>query len=65
MSLLKVNDLKCHYITDINTVRAVDGISFEIEEGEILGIVGESGSGDNAGQDSAGAFVRNKRTGAV
>lgn len=45
MSLLKVNDLKCHYITDINTVRAVDGISFEIEEGEILGIVGESGSG--------------------
>ena len=45
MSLLKVNDLKCHYITDINTVRAVEGISFEIEEGEILGIVGESGSG--------------------
>lgn len=45
MSLLKVNDLKCHYLTDTNTVRAVDGISFEIEEGEILGIVGESGSG--------------------
>ncbi|WP_269849623.1 ATP-binding cassette domain-containing protein [Methanosarcina horonobensis] len=45
MSLLKINDLKCHYLTDIDTVRAVDGISFEIEEGEILGIVGESGSG--------------------
>ncbi|MCO5381404.1 MAG: ABC transporter ATP-binding protein [Methanosarcina barkeri] len=45
MSLLKINDLKCHYLTDSNTVRAVDGISFEIEEGEILGIVGESGSG--------------------
>ncbi|NYT20139.1 MAG: ABC transporter ATP-binding protein, partial [Methanosarcinales archaeon] len=45
MSLLKINDLKCHYQTDINTVKAVDGISFEIEEGEILGIVGESGSG--------------------
>lgn len=45
MSLLKVNDLKCHYLTDIDTVRAVDGISFEIKEGEILGIVGESGSG--------------------
>ncbi len=45
MSLLKVNKLKCHYLTDSNTVKAVDGISFEIEEGEILGIVGESGSG--------------------
>jgi len=45
MSLLKVNDIKCHYLTDIDTVRAVDGISFEIEEGEVLGIVGESGSG--------------------
>jgi len=45
MSLLKVNDLKCRYMTDTDTVRAVDGISFEIEEGEILGIVGESGSG--------------------
>lgn len=45
MSLLEVNDLKCHYLTDTNTVRAVDGIYFEIEEGEVLGIVGESGSG--------------------
>ena len=45
MSLLKINDLKCHYQTDICSVKAVDGISFEIEEGEILGIVGESGSG--------------------
>jgi peptide/nickel transport system ATP-binding protein len=45
MNLLKINDLKCHYLTDINTVKAVDGISFEIEEGDILGIVGESGSG--------------------
>ncbi|AKB81812.1 Dipeptide transport ATP-binding protein DppD [Methanosarcina barkeri 3] len=45
MSLLKINDFKCHYLTDVDTVKAVDGISFEIEEGEILGIVGESGSG--------------------
>lgn len=45
MSLLKINDLKCHYLTDIDIVKAVDGISFEIKDGEILGIVGESGSG--------------------
>ncbi len=45
MSLLQIKDLKCHYLTDTNTIRAVDGISFGIEEGEILGIVGESGSG--------------------
>jgi peptide/nickel transport system ATP-binding protein len=45
MSLLKINDLECHYLSDLDTVKAVDGISFEIEEGEILGIVGESGSG--------------------
>ncbi|MGB3908612.1 MAG: ABC transporter ATP-binding protein [Methanomethylovorans sp.] len=45
MGLLKIKDLKCHYQTDICSVKAVDGISFDINEGEILGIVGESGSG--------------------
>ncbi|WMW24757.1 ABC transporter ATP-binding protein [Methanolobus sediminis] len=45
MSLLKINDLKCHYQAENHTVKAVEGVSLEIEEGEILGIVGESGSG--------------------
>jgi hypothetical protein len=32
MSLLKINDLKCYYQNDISTVKAVDGVSFEINE---------------------------------
>ena len=45
MSLLEVTDLTLHYATRENPVRAVDGISFQLERGQALGIVGESGSG--------------------
>ena len=43
--LLEVNDLKVRFATEDGTVRAVDGLSFKLERGKVLGIVGESGSG--------------------
>jgi len=43
--LLSVKDLRTHFFTREGVVQAVDGISFEVEKGKVLGIVGESGCG--------------------
>src|SRR6266550_4094842 len=43
--LLSVRDLRTYFDEDDATVRAVDGVSFDVHRGGTLGIVGESGSG--------------------
>jgi len=44
-SFLSVRDLRIHFPTDDGVVKAVDGLSFDVQRGRTLGIVGESGSG--------------------
>ena len=45
MALLEVRNLQTSFFTDAGEVRAVNGISFDLDHGKVLGIVGESGSG--------------------
>ena len=45
MALLEVKDLQTSFFTDAGEVKAVNGVSFSLDAGKVLGIVGESGSG--------------------
>ncbi len=45
MSLLEVKDLKTYFYTDAGIGKAVDGVTFSLDQGKVLGIVGESGCG--------------------
>ncbi len=43
--LLEIENLKTHFFTSAGTVKAVDGITYDVDEGETVAIVGESGCG--------------------
>jgi oligopeptide/dipeptide ABC transporter ATP-binding protein len=44
-NLIEIKDLRTHFFTQDGTVKAVDGVTFEIRDGQTLGVVGESGCG--------------------
>jgi len=57
-TILKIDDLKTYFYTSDRIIKAVDGISFNLGEGEMLGIVGESGSGKSVTAYSAIRLIR-------
>jgi len=58
-TVLEVRNLKTHFFTDEGVVKAVDGISYDLQEGEFLALVGESGCGKSVSALSVMRLVPN------
>jgi len=57
--LIEINNLKTYFYTEAGTDKAVDGVNFDIFQGEVLGIVGESGSGKSVTSLSINRLIPN------
>ena len=57
--LIEIQNLKTYFHTEAGLAKAVDNISFDIFQGEILGIVGESGSGKSVTSLSINRLIPN------
>lgn len=59
--LIKLEDLQRHYVMGDSTVKAVDGVTFDIEQGEYVAIVGTSGSGKTTLMNMLGCLAKPTR----
>ena len=57
-AILKIDNLRTNFYTEYGTVRAVDGVSYHVDEGEIIGLVGESGCGKSVSVLSAMQLIQ-------